>query len=207
MVVGVEPERDLKEELLFSSRPHHAAASFRLPGPPELRVGLERSGTLAISTAVVLEGSLVHSVCIRVVAAHTKPIGGSPLPEKKIQKKRQGTTVLKLSPSGSRLSHHVCLDSDVLHELTRAGQIKPRKRASTGGHGSCERKNGFHSRESSPPRKRCWFTAFSAPLSASAFGPQLKSRALRLSPFGPAFGYHHRLSAFGPAFSLPLSGP
>ena len=136
-------------------------------------------------------------------------VGGTPLQvkKKKIQKNRNERMVIELSPSGSRLSHHVCLDSDVLHELTRAGQIKPRKRASTGGHGSCERRHGFHSRESSPPRKRCWFTAFSAPLSASAFGPQLKSRALRLSPFGPAFGYHHRLFAFGPAFSLPLSGP
>ena len=89
MVVGVEPERDLKEDLLFSSRPHHAAASFRLPGPPELRVGRERSDTLAISTTVVLEGSLVHSVCIRVVAAHTKPIGGSPLPEKRKSKRKK----------------------------------------------------------------------------------------------------------------------
>ena len=44
----------------------------------------------------------------------------------------------------------------------------------------------------------------SAPLSASAFGPQLESHALRPSPFGPAFGYHHRLSAFGSAFSFPL---
>ena len=129
MVVGVEPERDLKEDLLFSSRPHHAAASFRLPGPPEIRVGRERSGTLAISTAVVLEGSLVHSVYIRVVAGHTKPIGGSPLPEKKEnpKEKRTKNNGFEVSPSGSRLSHRVCLDSDVLRELTRAGQIKPRK--------------------------------------------------------------------------------
>ena len=91
MVVGVEPEREFKETLLFSSRPHHVAASFRLPGPPELRVGRERSDTLAISTAAVLEGSLVHSVCIRVVAAHTKPIGGSPLPEKKENPKEKRT--------------------------------------------------------------------------------------------------------------------
>jgi hypothetical protein len=95
MVVGVEPERDLKEDLLISSRPHHAAASFRLPGPPELRVGRERSDTLAISIAVVLEGSLVHSVCIRVVAAHTKPIGGSPLPEKKRNPKEKITFIKK----------------------------------------------------------------------------------------------------------------
>ena len=170
---GARARAQLLRALLFSSRPHHAAASFRLPGPPELRVGRERSGTLAISTAVVLEGSLVHSVCIRVVAAHTKPIGGSPLPKKKENPKEKRTkTGLKLSPSGTRLSHHVCLDSDVLHELTRAGQIKPRKRASTGGHGSCKRKHGFHSRESSPPRKRCWFTAF-----------------------GPAFGFRFRPTA------------
>ena len=38
----------------------------------------------------------------------------------------------------------------------------------------------------------------SAPLSASAFGPQLESHALRLSPFGPAFGYHR---------GFPLSAP
>ena len=91
MMVGVESERgpSYGEPFFFQLQPHHTAASFRLPGPPELRVGRERSDTLAISTAVVLEGSLVHSVCIRVVAAHTKPIGGSPLPEKNRKSKRK----------------------------------------------------------------------------------------------------------------------
>ena len=82
MVVGVEPEREPRA-LLFSSCPHHAAASFRLPGPPERRVGRERSGTLTFSTAVVLEGSLVHSVCIRVVATHTTWSGELPYRKKK----------------------------------------------------------------------------------------------------------------------------
>ena len=92
-MVGVELERDREKacSLTLKRLPHHVAASFRLPGPPELRVGRERSDTLAISTAVVLEGSLVHSVCIRVVAAHTKPIGGSPLPEKKENLKEKRT--------------------------------------------------------------------------------------------------------------------
>ena len=50
---------------------NRVATPTRLPGLLSFAFGRERFGTLTFSTTVVLEGSLVHSVCIRVVATHT----------------------------------------------------------------------------------------------------------------------------------------
>ena len=67
---------------------NHVAAFIR-PGSPERRVGRERSGTLTFSTAVVLEGSLAHSVCIRAVATHTTWSGELPYRKKKKRKSKR----------------------------------------------------------------------------------------------------------------------
>ena len=101
---------------------NRVATPTRLPGLLSFAFGRERFGTLTFSTAVVLEGSLVRSVCIRVVATHNL-VGGTPLQEKKEKSKRKEVRAIELSPSGSRLSHHVRLGSGVLHELVMAPRV------------------------------------------------------------------------------------